>query len=137
MSTWRWRAGGAVRRARNGVVPRAGVGQLPAAGFAPTRVKVIARGAARLRVGPPASGLRCEASAAARSPPTWEVMLGQPTHGTGGGYEGPLAYRMGKTMRPDVAAAFDLMAAAARREAGLYLSIIERFRSDAEQAHLV
>ncbi len=39
-------------------------------------------------------------------------------------------------MRPDVAAAFDRMAAAARREAGLYLSVSSGFRSDAEQAVL-
>ena len=32
----------------------------------------------------------------------------------GGGYDGPLAYRQGKPMRPDVALAFDRMAAAAR-----------------------
>ena len=45
-------------------------------------------------------------------------------------------YRMGKPMRPDVAAAFDRMAAAAREEAGLFLSIDCAFRSDAEQARL-
>jgi hypothetical protein len=39
-------------------------------------------------------------------------------------------------MRPDVAAAFDRMAAAARREAGLFLSVNSGFRSDAEQARL-
>jgi hypothetical protein len=39
-------------------------------------------------------------------------------------------------MRPDVAAAFDAMAAAAHREAGLSLSISPGFRSDAEQAVL-
>ena len=55
--------------------------------------------------------------------------------GSGGGYDGPLAYRMGKAMRPDVAAAFDRMAAAARRD-GLALSITSAFRSDAEQARL-
>ena len=38
-------------------------------------------------------------------------------------------------MRPDVAAAFDRMAAAARRD-GLALSITSAFRSDAEQARL-
>ena len=38
-------------------------------------------------------------------------------------------------MRPDVAAAFDRMAAAARRD-GLTLSITSAFRSDAEQARL-
>ncbi len=39
-------------------------------------------------------------------------------------------------MRPDVALAFDRLAAAARREAGLYLSITSGYRSDAEQARL-
>jgi hypothetical protein len=39
-------------------------------------------------------------------------------------------------MRPDVALAFDRLAAAARGEAGLYLSITSAFRSDAEQARL-
>ena len=39
-------------------------------------------------------------------------------------------------MRPDVAVAFDRMAAAAREEAGLALSITSAFRSDAEQARL-
>jgi hypothetical protein len=43
---------------------------------------------------------------------------------------------MGKPMRPDVAQAFDRMAAAARKEAGLYLSITSAFRSDTEQAKL-
>src|SRR5437763_9070393 len=43
---------------------------------------------------------------------------------------------MGKPMRPDVAEAFDRMAAAAREEAGLALSINSAFRSDAEQARL-
>ena len=48
---------------------------------------------------------------------------------------GPLAYRMGKGMRPDVAAAFDRMAAAAAGDR-IYLSITSAFRSDAEQARL-
>ena len=39
-------------------------------------------------------------------------------------------------MRPDVAMAFDRMAAAARREAGLSLLVSSGFRSDAEQAKL-
>jgi D-alanyl-D-alanine carboxypeptidase len=39
-------------------------------------------------------------------------------------------------MRPDVAEAFDRMAAAAREGAGLFLSITSAFRSDAEQARL-
>jgi hypothetical protein len=39
-------------------------------------------------------------------------------------------------MRPDVALAFDRLAAAARDEAGLFISISSGFRSDAEQAAL-
>jgi hypothetical protein len=54
---------------------------------------------------------------------------------TGGGYSGPLAYRQGHGMRPDVAAAFDRMAAAAN-QAGLALVVNSAFRSDAEQAAL-
>jgi D-alanyl-D-alanine carboxypeptidase len=42
----------------------------------------------------------------------------------------------GKPMRPDVALAFDRMAAATRREAGLELLVSSGFRSDAEQARL-
>ena len=54
---------------------------------------------------------------------------------SGGGYSGPLVYRTGKGMRPDVAAAFDRMAAAARG-AGISLLVVSGFRSDAEQAAL-
>src|SRR6185295_2112795 len=53
-----------------------------------------------------------------------------------GGYNGPFAYRQGKPMRPDVALAFDRMAAAARKEAGIDLLINSAYRSDAEQARL-
>ena len=59
-----------------------------------------------------------------------------PGHASGGGYSGPLAYRQGKPMRPDVARAFDRMAAAARGEAGLSLLVTSGYRSDAEQAKL-
>jgi hypothetical protein len=59
-----------------------------------------------------------------------------PGSASGGGYDGRLAYRQGKPMRPDVALAFDRMAAAARGEAGLYLAVSSGFRSDAEQARL-
>jgi Transglycosylase SLT domain/D-alanyl-D-alanine carboxypeptidase len=54
---------------------------------------------------------------------------------SGGGYAGPLVYRNGEGMRPDVAAAYDRMAAAARR-AGHSLVVSSGFRSDAEQAEL-
>jgi hypothetical protein len=55
--------------------------------------------------------------------------------GSGGGYRGSLAYRQGRPMRPDVAAAFDRMAASARRS-GIGLVVNSAFRSDAEQARL-
>jgi soluble lytic murein transglycosylase-like protein len=54
----------------------------------------------------------------------------------GGGYSGPFAYRQGKLMRPDVALAFDRLAAAAKKEAGIDLLINSAYRSDAEQARL-
>ncbi len=53
----------------------------------------------------------------------------------GGGYDGPLAFRQGKPMRPDVALAFDRMERAARAD-GVVLLITSGFRSDAEQAVL-
>ncbi len=51
---------------------------------------------------------------------------------SGGGYSGRLEYRQGKPMRPDVAAAFDRMAAAAAAD-GVALVVNSAFRSDAEQ----
>jgi D-alanyl-D-alanine carboxypeptidase/Putative Flp pilus-assembly TadE/G-like len=107
----------------------------PDAGFAPTRVSVSVHGRAEVRV---ASGRRpdrieVEARATAELVPG---DFGLPDHADGGGYSGPLAYRQGKPMRPDLALAFDRMAAAARREAGLYLLITSGYRSDAEQARL-
>jgi len=54
---------------------------------------------------------------------------------SGGGYSGPLIYRDGEGMRPDVAAAYDKMAAAARGD-GIVLIVVSGFRSDAEQAEL-
>jgi len=52
-----------------------------------------------------------------------------------GQYAGPLAYRDGRPMRPDVALAYDRMRAAARRD-GVSLVVVSGFRSDAEQAVL-
>jgi hypothetical protein len=54
---------------------------------------------------------------------------------SGGGYSGPLVYRQGHGMRPDVGVAFDRMSAAAL-EAGFALVVNSAFRSDAEQAAL-
>lgn len=122
--------------ARNGV--RLGLADVafPGGGFAPTRVRVRARGEVDVRVegGERRERVDVEASATA------ELALlglgpGMPRMASGGGYAGPLAYRGGKPMRPDVAAAFDRMAAAAAA-AGVSLIVVSGFRSDAEQAAL-
>lgn len=52
-----------------------------------------------------------------------------------GEYRGPFATRQGQRMRPDVALAFDRLAAAARAD-GVALIINSAFRSNAEQAAL-
>jgi hypothetical protein len=94
--------------------------------FAPVRVSV--RATRRLRV----DGERVELPARAEAelaPVTDEGLA------IGGGYSGPLAHRHGKPMRPDVAHAFDRMAAAARAD-GVTLLVVSGFRSDAEQAIL-
>jgi Transglycosylase SLT domain/D-alanyl-D-alanine carboxypeptidase len=134
----------AVRGARrNGVAVGGADVSFPGGGFAPTRVAVRVRGAVRVRTrlgdgrrGGRGAWISIRARAAAEIAPDLGAAYGMPAYGSGGGYDGPLAYRMGKPMRPDVAAAFDRMAAAARREAGLSLSIASAFRSDAEQARL-
>jgi hypothetical protein len=109
----------------------------PGVGFAPTRVTVQLRGEATVRA--PGDDRPRPVAVAARA--TAELApdisgLGMPENASGGGYSGPLAYRQGKPMRPDVALAFDRLAAAARREAGLHLIVVSGFRSDAEQARL-
>jgi len=75
------------------------------------------------------------ARAAAELSPSTGAGLDFPAQASVGGYDGSLAYRMGKPMHPDVAQAFDAMARAAARD-GLALSITSAFRSDAEQARL-
>ncbi len=60
---------------------------------------------------------------------------GLPAQASGGGYSGPLVYRDGEGMRPDVAAAYDRLALAARAD-GHTLGVTSGFRSDAEQAAL-
>ncbi len=52
-----------------------------------------------------------------------------------GEYRGPLAYRQGRPMRPDLAAALDRMTAAASRD-GVSLVVVSGFRTNAEQAVL-
>jgi hypothetical protein len=104
-----------------------------ASSYAPVRAKVSIATSVKAGTG----------GGARRAPPNWAearismpVSMGSvPSFASGGGYSGPLAERQGKGMRPDVAAAFDAMAAAAAA-AGITLTITSAFRSDAEQAAL-
>ena len=88
--------------------------------FAPVRVRVEVVG--------DGEGARAEAELA----PPAELAFAAAGAGE---YRGPLAHRQGKPMRPDVAAAFDRMHAAARRD-GVALVVVSAFRTDAEQAAL-
>lgn len=98
-----------------------------AASMAPRRVRVTVLD--ELDVGGVAAGVRAEAellvdlAGAASGPPGV------------GEYPGPFATRQGRPMRPDVAVAFDRMAAAARQD-GVALVVVSGYRSDAEQAVL-
>ncbi len=99
--------------------------------FAPVRAKATI--VAGLREG---HGQRVEASAAAEAAAPYGAVAGGETGmATGGGYSGPLIYRDREGMRPDVAAAYDQMTAAARSD-GIVLIVVSGFRSDAEQAEL-
>jgi hypothetical protein len=79
--------------------------------------------------------IRVVANAVAEASAPVGSWTGMPSMAEGGGYSGPLVYRDGEGMRPDLAAAYDRMSAAARR-AGLDLVVVSGFRSDAEQAEL-
>jgi hypothetical protein len=131
---------------RNGVAAERVEIRFPdAESFAPLRVRarIEAEIASEDLPGGPAAGGRdgripvAAAAVAEATPPATggTGAAGMPEMARGGGYSGPLAYRQGKPMRPDVAAAFDRMAAAARA-AGISLVITSAFRSDAEQAEL-
>jgi hypothetical protein len=99
--------------------------------FAPVRAKVTI--VAGLREG---GGHRVEASAVAEAAaPHGATSGGGTAMATGGGYGGPLIFRDGEGIRPDAAAAYDQMAAAARAD-GIALMVVSGFRSDAEQAEL-
>lgn len=78
---------------------------------------------------------RTEASAVAEAGAPAATSGAPPAIASGGGYSGALVYRQGEGMRPDVASAFDRMAAAAA-DSGLALIVNSGFRSDAEQAAL-
>ena len=116
----------AVQVARANGAPDAQVAFPDARTLAPVRVRVEA--ARRFSIGRRKLTLRASAEAELVPP-------GGIGFASGGGYDGPLAYRQGKPMRPDVAQAFDRMDAAARRD-GVALTIVSAFRSDAEQAVL-
>jgi hypothetical protein len=99
--------------------------------FAPVRVKAVVLA----QLGSGRGRAEVEASAVAEAAAPAGAIGGMPAVASGGGYSGPLVYRNGEGMRPDVAAAFDRMAAAARA-AGISLLVVSGFRSDAEQAEL-
>ncbi len=102
--------------------------------FAPLRV----RASVTAELDPPGAlpSLPVDADAEAEAvPPSTGGAAGGPAVASGGGYSGPLVYRQGEGMRPDVAAAFDRMSAAAAR-AGVSLLVNSAYRSDAEQAAL-
>ena len=101
-----------------------------AASFAPLRAKATV--SAGLEGG---GGARVEASAVAEAGTPAGGGDGMAAMASGGGYGGPLIYRTGEGMRPDVAAAYDRMAAAAAAD-GVALLVVSGFRSDAEQAVL-
>ncbi|HWC26390.1 MAG TPA: transglycosylase SLT domain-containing protein [Solirubrobacteraceae bacterium] len=96
--------------------------------FAPVRVWVEVRDPVRVGDERVAAGARAEAELA----PPADIAFGAAGPGE---YRGPLAHRQGKPMRPDVAAAFDRMAAASRRD-GVALVIVSGYRTNAEQAAL-
>ncbi len=129
--------GAAVRGGRsNGVRVAPGDVRFPeAGGFGPTRVSVGVRDQAQVRVA--ADGDRRPVPVDARATAELSVSAGGASAGiaSGGGYGGPLAYRQGKPMRPDVAQAFDRMERAAAGD-GVQLIVNSGFRSDAEQARL-
>jgi hypothetical protein len=104
--------------------------------FAPTRIAVAIRDTAEVRVGgarrtgPGRVRIRARAEAGLTGAPAAMAVTGGD-----GEYRGPLAYRQGKPMRPDVALAFDRMERAAAAD-GLHLIVVSGFRSNAEQAVL-
>ena len=104
--------------------------------FAPLRVRVRLVGEVAVAPvsGRPATAVDVRVTAEAElTPPGGTSDLERAA--SGGGYSGPLSYRQGKPMRPDVALAFDRMAADAR-QSGIALLINSAYRSDAEQARL-
>jgi transglycosylase-like protein with SLT domain/D-alanyl-D-alanine carboxypeptidase-like protein/putative Flp pilus-assembly TadE/G-like protein len=116
----------------NGIAPSRLLVAFPdALSLAPVRAKATVRAEVAL----PGADHEVEASAVAEAAAPAGASGGLPAMASGGGYSGPLLYRTGEGMRPDVAAAYDRMAAAARTD-GVALLVVSGFRSDAEQAAL-
>lgn len=128
----RARAAGLLAARANGVDPdRVRIRFPDASTFAPVRAEATVVAALR-----ESGGHRVEASALAEAAaPYGATPAGATAMATGGGYGGPLVMRDGEGMRPDVAASYDRMAAAAQGD-GLVLVVVSGFRSDAEQAEL-
>jgi hypothetical protein len=114
---------------RNGLALAPADVSFPGHVWAPVRVKVKVKRKLPSRGGKVPAGATATAELA---PPVGDPL---PLDASGSGYNGPLAYRQGKPMRPDVARAFDRMEAAARAD-GVHLIITSAYRSDAEQAEL-
>ncbi len=105
--------------------------EFPGGGVAPTRVRVTVLD--DLEVG---GVRRVQAGAVAEAELVPAGSLGYASGSAAAGeYPGPYAYRSGKPMRPDVAAGFDRLAAAAA-DAGHQLVVVSGYRSNAEQAVL-
>jgi hypothetical protein len=135
------RAAAASAAVRNGVrLPPGDVTFPDLLSLAPTRVKVSLHRGARIPlpgfVSRGHAGIAVAAKAVAAIVPSAGAggFLATPSP-SAGDYPGPFAYRQGKPMRPDTAAAFDRLAAAARKD-GILLTITSAFRSDADQARL-
>jgi hypothetical protein len=120
---------------RNGIEPgRLRIEFPDLASFAPLRVRAELSAEHDLPGELPDLPVEVHAEAEAVAPAA-ATPAGGPATASGGGYSGPLVYRQGEGMRPDVAAAFDRMVAAASAD-GIALLVNSGFRSDAEQAAL-
>ena len=97
--------------------------------FAPLRVQAKVEAELETPGDLPRVPVTARAEAEAVPPATPKSGLG-PATASGGGYTGPLEYRQGEGMRPDVAAAFDRMASVALRD-GIALLINSGYRSGA------
>ncbi len=118
----------AIATARRNGAAATEVAHPDAASFAPVRIRVTVRGG--FAVGD--ERVPTDAVAEAELAPPAAL----PDLPAGGDeYRGPLAHRQGEPMRPDVALAFDRLAAAARGD-GLALVVTSGFRTNAEQAVL-